>query len=92
MSPTIEKLEKIKYTTVLPKHAVEELKTLAMQQVIPSVNQGIQKAIELFLVEKKKEQYKKLMEEASIDEAFLKRTRETQKVFEDSDSQIGETW
>jgi metal-responsive CopG/Arc/MetJ family transcriptional regulator len=92
MCPTIEKLEKIKYTVVLPKQAVEELKTLAMQQVIPSVNQGIQKAIESFLVEKKKEQYQKLMKEASRDEAFMKRTIETQTAFEDSDNQLGETW
>lgn len=86
MSPTIEKIEKIKYTTVLPKQAVEELKALALLQIIPSINQGIQKAIESFLVEKKKEQYQKQMKEASIDEAFLKRNRETQEAFEDIDS------
>ena len=86
MCPTMDKIEKIKYTTVLPKQAVEELKMLAMQQVIPSINQGIQKAIESFLVEKKKEQYQQQMKEASSDEAFLKRTSETQTAFEAIDS------
>lgn len=87
MSPTIEKIEKIKYTTVLPKRVVEELRTLTILQIIPSINQGIQKAIESFLVEKKKEQYKKQMKQASSDEAFLKRTRDTQTAFENIDSE-----
>ena len=91
MDLTLEKSEKIKYTAVLPKQVVIELKTLVNKQIIPSVNQGIQKAIEAFLVEKKKELYRKLMEEASKDEAFLKRTLENQSAFEKIDSEISES-
>jgi hypothetical protein len=92
MTSVIEKVEKIKYTAVLQKQAIEELKVLAMQQVIPSVNQGIQKAIESFLEEKRKEIYHKQMMEASQDEAFMKRTKEVQTAFENSDPTINDTW
>lgn len=86
------KEEKVKYTIVLPKIMLSELKELSQNDMIPSINQGIQGAIEAFLNEKKNEQYYQQMQEASKDKAFLKRTQDAQSVFENSDAEIDDSW
>jgi len=58
----------------------------------PEYYDGIQKAIEAFIAEKKRKLYRDLMEEASKDETFLKRTLESQSAFEKNDSEINESW
>ena len=68
----------IKYTAVLPSEHVNELKALAAQKIIPSVNYGIKRAVEEFLDQSKREIYEKSMMEAVKDAAFLKRTLDTQ--------------
>ena len=86
------KEEKVKYTIVLPKIILSELKELSQNDMIPSINQGIQGAIEAFLNEKKNEQYHQQMQEASKDKAFLKRTQDSQNAFENSDAEIDDSW
>ncbi len=87
-----DKDEKVKYTIVLPKLMLSELKELSQNDLIPSINQGIQGAIDTLLKEKKKEKYLQQMQEASKDSAFLKRTHDTQCVFENSDVEIDDSW
>jgi hypothetical protein len=88
----INKKEKIKYTVSIPTWYVSELKELASLEVIQSVNQGFQLAIELFINEKKKSIYLKKMQEAGIDKEFLKRTNNANNDFEDIDQEIEKSW
>ena len=85
MEENKNKTRKIKYTTVLPVKLIDELKVLTHLEIIPSLNQGIVNAIELFLSEIKKEAYKKQMEEAAKDQRFLKRTLEIHSPFEQNE-------
>jgi hypothetical protein len=39
----------VKYTTVLPKECLNELKALTEKKVIPSVSQGIRRTVEDFV-------------------------------------------
>ncbi len=84
--------KKVKYTIVLPKSMLSEIKGLSQNGFIPSINKGIQEAIDALLKEKKKEQYLQQMEEAGKDPAFLKRTHEIQRAFENSDVEIDDSW
>jgi metal-responsive CopG/Arc/MetJ family transcriptional regulator len=93
MNPTSrDKEEKVKYTIVLPKTMLSELKRLSQNKLIPSISQGIQGAIDTLLQTKKKEQYLQQMQEASKDNNFLKRTHDTQSAFENSDVEIDNSW
>lgn len=85
MEENKNKTRKIKYTTVLPVKLIDELKVLTHLEIIPSLNQGIVNAIELFLSEIKKEAYKKQMEEAAKDQRFIKRTLEIRSAFEQNE-------
>ena len=81
----------IKYTAVLPDAYIMELKELAAQKVIPSVNYGIKSAVKIYLEQSRKEKYEKSMQEATQDEEFLKRTLTAQEDFKFVDSEgIGE--
>ena len=82
----------VRYTTVLPVKDVEELKKLASQKVISSVNNGIREAIEMFLEKVKYDLYAKEMTEASKDKRFIERTLETQSIFEHADSEVSGEW
>jgi len=82
----------IRYTTVLPAKYVEELKQLAAQKVISSVNNGIREAIEQYLVVSKREQYAKQMADAAKDQGFMDRTLDTQTSFIHVDSEVGDQW
>jgi len=82
----------IKYTTVLPKICIDELKTLADKKIVPSVSQGIRLAIENFVAAQKKQEYENLMKEAANDEAFVKRTMETQNDFSAVDEEGMGVW
>ncbi|MCL2095680.1 MAG: hypothetical protein FWH10_02110 [Oscillospiraceae bacterium] len=81
----------IKYTSVLPDEYITELRELAAKKIIPSVSYGIKVAVGKYLEQEKKERYKKYMQEASQDKAFLERTLNAQKDFSFADCEgIGE--
>ena len=82
----------VRYTTVLPAKYVEELKQLAAQKVITSVNNGIREAVELFLSEARRELYAQKMAEAAKDQRFLERTLDTQSAYSHIDSEVGGQW
>jgi hypothetical protein len=82
----------IKYTATLPESSVDELKMLAEKKVIPSVNFAIREAIEVYIVQTKKELYQKQIKEASKDEVFLKRTINCDNDFSFVDSEVGRDW
>jgi hypothetical protein len=82
----------IRYTTVLPAKYVEELKQLAAQKVISSVNNGIREAIELYLGEAHRELYAQKMAEAVQDQRFIERTMDSQTAFSQIDDEVGGQW
>ena len=82
----------VKYTTVLPREYVNELKKLAEKKVIPSVNQGIRLAVDGFIAQHKQLEYKLAMQEAAADKAFIKRTLDTQEAFVFSDAEGSDSW
>lgn len=88
----LNKSPNIRYTTVLPANYVEELKQLAEQKIISSVNNGIREAIEMFLEEAKRELYKQGIADAAGDQRFLERTLESQSDFANSDNEVGGQW
>jgi metal-responsive CopG/Arc/MetJ family transcriptional regulator len=81
-----------KYTVTLPSDYVKDLKELSAKKIIPSVNYGIKRAVEKYLAQTKKEIYETSMAEAVKDEAFLKRTLDTQKDFNNVDCEVGGEW
>jgi len=87
MLATSPKEVSIKYTTVLPKECIDELKNLADKKVVPSVSQGIRLAIENFIDAQKQQEYINKMQEAMSDNDFIRRTMDTQNDFETIDEE-----
>lgn len=85
-------IKNIKYTAVLPSDYVKELKELASEKIIPSVNFGIRLAIENYIAERKNELYQKQMKEAAKDKSFMNRTLDTQEAFAEVDNEVGGQW
>ena len=88
MHATVYKEASVKYTTVLPKIFIDELKQMADKKVVSSVNQGIRLAVENFVTTQKQQEYANLMHEAMNDEAFIKRTMDTQNDFSFADEEV----
>jgi len=82
----------IKYTTVLPKVCIDELKSLADKKIVPSVSQGIRLAIENFVAMQKQQEYENEVREAMNDNAFLRRTMDTQNDFTEIDEEGVGQW
>ena len=82
----------VKYTTVLPRECLDGLKDLTDKKIIPSVSQGIRLAVEDFVAIQKRRAYELSMREAAEDEAFIKRTVDTQNDFAVVDAEGEETW
>ncbi len=82
----------VRYTANLPQIFLDDMKNLAKQGRISSVNSGIRQAVDDFLKKQKAEQFDAMMQEAAKDEAFLERTYTVAKDFEYSDSEVQGEW
>lgn len=82
----------IRYTTVLPAKYVEELKKLAADKIISSVNNGIREAIEQYLADSRRQQYARQMADAAKDQGYLDRTLDTQAAYRHLDNEVGGRW
>ena len=82
----------VRYTATLPFTYVSELKELAREEKIPSVNYAINEAIDGYLKEKKADQYKTLLKEAGQDKAFLARTIRCAEDFSAVDGEVSGGW
>ena len=81
----------IRYTATVPEPLMEELKALAKQKHVPSVNYAILEAVSAYLEEKRAEMYYSAMQEAARDKAFLARTMRCAEDFKYVDSEgLGE--
>ena len=81
MVATAPKETSIKYTAVLPKVCIDELKSLVDKKIVPSVSQGIRLAIENFVAMQKQQEYENGVKAAMSDEAFVLRTMDMQNDF-----------
>ena len=82
----------VKYTTVLPRDCVNELKRLAEKKVISSINHGIRLAVDSYITQMKQQEYELAMQAAGADNAFIKRTLDAQEAFTHSDEDGIEEW
>jgi hypothetical protein len=82
----------VKYTAVLPRAYVIELKALAGKKIIPSVNQGIRLAVENFVAFHQQQEYELALQAAAADQAFIKRTLDTQEDFSAVDAEGENPW
>jgi hypothetical protein len=57
------------------------MKNLADKKIVPSVSQGIKLAVENFIAFQKQQTYANSLKEARNDNAFIKRTMDTQNDF-----------
>ena len=92
MLASIPKEASVKYTTVLPKTCIDEMKDLADKKIVPSVSQGIRLAIENFIAFQKQQEYANSLKDAANDSAFIKRTLDTQNDFAVVDSEGVGSW
>jgi len=77
----------VKYTVVLPESDIQQLKELASKNKIASVNAGVREAVEAYIVQQKKEMYKKDLQEANEDPEFIQRNEDIQGAFKHSDDE-----
>ncbi len=82
----------VRYTATLPEESLEELKSLAKEKKIPSVNSAIKEAVEDYLKEVKRSEYETLMSEAGKDKDFLERTINCTEDFKTIDSEVAGEW
>jgi len=85
-------LKTVRYTATLPLAYVDELKELAKDRIIPSVNFAIKEALDEYLRDRKAAQYKTLMKEAGQDKAFLTRTMSCAEDFSSVDGEVSGKW
>jgi len=83
-------LKTIRYTATLPLVYVDELKELAREKKIPSVNFAINEALDEYLKDRKAAQYTDLMKKAAQDKAFLTRTISCAEDFSAVDAEVPE--
>ncbi|MCL1844669.1 MAG: hypothetical protein FWF77_02065 [Defluviitaleaceae bacterium] len=92
MLATSHKETSVKYTTVLPKVYIDEMKSLADKKIVPSVSQGIRLAIEDFIEFQKQLAYANSLKDATGDNAFINRTMDTQNDFSVVDNEGVSSW
>ena len=82
----------VRYTATLPLEHVNELKELAKDKKIPSVNYAINAALDMYIREQKAAEYEAQMKSAGQDEAFLARTMKCADDFGMIDSEVDGKW
>lgn len=82
----------VRFTATLPSEYIDELKLLAKEQQIPSVNFAIKQALDEYLKQLKKLKYDEMMRAASNDKAFLERTMKCSDDFSFSDNEVTGEW
>ena len=85
-------LKTVRYTATLPLACLDELKKLAKEKIIPSVNFAINEALDEYLKDRKAAQYEASMKEAGQDKAFLTRTINCAEDFRTVDGEISGKW
>ncbi|MHB1151111.1 MAG: hypothetical protein ACYCWE_02260 [Eubacteriales bacterium] len=82
----------VRFTASLPAEYIDELKLLAEEKAIPSVNFGIKAALADYLKRIKQTKYEAQMREAASDKDFLARTITCDNDFMDADNEVSGQW
>ncbi len=82
----------VRYTATLPYNYIDELKQLAKQKQIPSVNFAIRQAVDEYLKQTKKREYDEMMKAAAKDKSFVERTMKCAEDFSFSDGEVQGQW
>ena len=82
----------VRYTATLPHSYIDELKELAKEKKIPSVNFAINEALDEYLKDRKAAQYETSLKEAGKDKAFLTRTMSCAEDFSAVDDEVSGSW
>lgn len=75
------------YTFTLPIGTVEKLRQFVQDEHISSLNAGVREAIEEYTVKLARGQFRREMEKAGKDEAFLADVRDTMQAFAGADAE-----
>ena len=92
MQSQMPKESSVKYTIILPQTSIDTLKSMARDNVIPSIDQGILTAIEEFVKAHKRAAYEASMREAADDPNFIERTMKMQEDFTEVDLEDFDAW
>ncbi len=84
--------ETTRFTATLPVAFIEELKSLANSERIPSVNFAIRQAVDEYLAKVRKAEYDAMMKAAARDTAFMKRTAKCDSDFAFADGEVQGEW
>jgi len=87
-----KEMKVIKTTINIKSEYKKQLNELVEKKIIASTTDGFNQALELFLKEKKKQQYMIKMEEAAQDKSFIERTMTSQKDFDAIETEVSEEW
>ena len=82
----------IRYTATLRLDHVNELRELAQEKKIPSVNYAISIAIDSYIRERKAAEYEAQMKDAGQDKAFMSRTMNCADDFSAIDGEVDGKW
>ena len=82
----------IRITATLPLDHVNELRGLAKEKKIPSVNYAISVALDMYIKEQRATEYEAQMKDAAQDKAFLSRTMSCADDFSAIDSEVDGKW
>ena len=82
----------VRYTATLPENCIDELRILAEENKVPSVNFAIKEAVDLYLGQMKKAAYEEQMRMAGQDKDFLARTIECANDFKAIDGEVLGSW
>ena len=85
-------IKTIRYTATLPLDHVNELRVLAKEKKIPSVNYAINVALDMYIREHKAAEYEAQMVIAGQDSTFLSRTLSCADDFSAIDDEVDGKW
>lgn len=76
-----------KMTVALPASLVDRLRILAGSKRIPSANAAVREAVERYIVDLEREDFRKAMEAAASDSEFLKDVATIERHFQHADAE-----
>jgi len=76
-----------KVTFALPDNLLQRLRTLADQKRIPSVNSAVREAVEKYVTDLEREDFRRALAEAARDPEFVRDVRETEEAFRHADAE-----
>ncbi len=84
----ISRLKKV--TFALPEPLLEKLRALTYENRIPSTNAAVREALEQYIINLEREDFRRAMEAAARDPEFIKDLKDTEVAFRNVDKESAE--